>query len=60
MNCFKLGKLLEVGTGVVQMDRESSALVRSQDPFGRFFSCMVYVTKRSFTTPSFVNEANAS
>ena len=39
-------ELLEVGMGVVQMqDRDMLRLFVRKDPFGRFFSCMVYVTK---------------
>lgn len=45
------GELLEVGTGVVQMqDRDMLRLFVRKDPFGRFFSCMVYVTKDRYNT----------
>jgi glutamate dehydrogenase len=44
-------ELLEVGMGVVQMqDRDLVRLFVRRDPFGRFFSCMVYVTKERYTT----------
>ncbi|SHO56447.1 NAD-glutamate dehydrogenase [Vibrio quintilis] len=44
-------QLLEVGTGVVQMqDRDLLRLFVRKDPFGRFFSCMVYVSKDRHTT----------
>ncbi|MCW0470798.1 NAD-glutamate dehydrogenase [Vibrio chagasii] len=44
-------ELLEVGTGVVQMqDRDLLRLFVLKDPFGRFFSCMVYVTKDRYNT----------
>ncbi len=44
-------ELLEVGTGVVQMqDRDLVRLFIRKDPFGRFFSCMVYVTKDRYNT----------
>ena len=44
-------ELLEVGTGVVQMqDRDLLRLFVRKDPFGRFFSCMVYVTKERYNT----------
>ncbi|MGF1711052.1 NAD-glutamate dehydrogenase [Vibrio kagoshimensis] len=44
-------ELLEVGTGVVQMqDRDLLRLFVRRDPFGRFFSCMVYVTKDRYNT----------
>lgn len=43
--------LLEVGMGVVQMqDRDLLRLFVRKDPFGRFFSCMVYVTKDRYNT----------
>ncbi|MEF1192254.1 NAD-glutamate dehydrogenase, partial [Vibrio parahaemolyticus] len=43
--------LLEVGMGVVQMqDRDLLRLFARKDPFGRFFSCMVYVTKDRYNT----------
>lgn len=52
-------ELLEVGMGVVQMqDRDLLRLFVRKDPFGRFFSCMVYVTK-IVTTPSFAAKRNA-
>lgn len=44
-------ELLEVGTGVVQMqDRDMLRLFVRKDPFGRFFSCMVYVNKERYNT----------
>ncbi|WP_117235481.1 NAD-glutamate dehydrogenase [Vibrio maerlii] len=44
-------ELLEVGLGVVQMqDRDLLRLFVRRDPFGRFFSCMVYVTKDRYNT----------
>ncbi|USD66529.1 NAD-glutamate dehydrogenase [Vibrio sp. SCSIO 43136] len=44
-------ELLEVGSGVVQMqDRDMLRLFVRKDPFGRFFSCMVYVTKERYNT----------
>lgn len=37
--------------GVVQMqDRDLLRLFVRKDPFGRFFSCMVYVTKDRYNT----------
>ncbi|WP_038174765.1 NAD-glutamate dehydrogenase [Vibrio pacinii] len=47
----KEDELLEVGMGVVQMqDRDLLRLFVRKDPFGRFFSCMVYVTKDRYNT----------
>lgn len=44
-------ELLDVGMGVVQMqDRDLVRLFLRRDPFGRFFSCMVYVAKERHTT----------
>ncbi|MZI93267.1 NAD-glutamate dehydrogenase [Vibrio sp. CAIM 722] len=44
-------ELLEVGMGVVQMqDRDLLRLFVRRDPFGRFFSCMVYVSKDRYNT----------
>ncbi|MDR9828676.1 NAD-glutamate dehydrogenase [Vibrio sp. FNV 38] len=44
-------ELLEIGMGVVQMqDRDLLRLFVRRDPFGRFFSCMVYVTKERYNT----------
>jgi len=44
-------ELLQVGMGVVQMqDRDLLRIFVRRDPFGRFFSCMVYVTKDRHTT----------
>ncbi|MGO3798896.1 MAG: NAD-glutamate dehydrogenase, partial [Vibrio casei] len=44
-------ELLEVGMGVVQMqDRDLLRLFVRKDPFGRFLSCMVYVTKERYNT----------
>ena len=47
----KEDELLEVGMGVVQMqDRDLIRVFVRKDPFGRFFSCMVYVTKDRYNT----------
>ncbi|OEF30194.1 NAD-glutamate dehydrogenase [Vibrio rumoiensis] len=47
----KESELQEVGMGVVQMqDRDLLRLFVRKDPFGRFFSCMVYVTKERYNT----------
>lgn len=47
----KEDELLEVGMGVVQMqDRDLLRLFVRKDPFGRFYSCMVYVTKDRYNT----------
>ncbi len=44
-------ELLEVGMGVVQMqDRDLIRVFVRKDPFGRFFSCMVYVSKDRYDT----------
>ncbi|MCW8344440.1 NAD-glutamate dehydrogenase [Vibrio sp. ZSDZ65] len=44
-------ELLETGMGVVQMqDRDLIRLFVRRDPFGRFFSCMVYVSKDRYNT----------
>ncbi|MCG3729012.1 NAD-glutamate dehydrogenase [Vibrio cincinnatiensis] len=44
-------ELLAVGMGVVQMqDRDLIRLFVRRDPFGRFFSCMVYVSKERYNT----------
>lgn len=44
-------EMLEVGTGVVRMqDRDQLRLFVRRDPFGRFFSCMVYVSKERYNT----------
>lgn len=44
-------EMLEVGVGVVKMqDRDLLRLFVRRDPFGRFFSCMVYVTKERYNT----------
>ncbi|EIA0805169.1 NAD-glutamate dehydrogenase [Vibrio vulnificus] len=44
-------ELLEVGMGVVQMhDRDLLRLFVRKDPFGRFFSAMVYVTRDRYNT----------
>ncbi|GAL03558.1 NAD-specific glutamate dehydrogenase large form [Photobacterium aphoticum] len=44
-------EMLEVGRGVVRMqDRDLLRLFVRRDPFGRFFSCMVYVTKERYNT----------
>ncbi len=44
-------EMLEVGTGVVKMqDRDLLKIFVRRDPFGRFFSCMVYTTKERYNT----------
>ncbi len=44
-------ELLATGMGVVQMqDRDLTRLFVRKDPFGRFLSCMVYVTKERYNT----------
>ncbi|MGR6839678.1 NAD-glutamate dehydrogenase [Aliivibrio wodanis] len=44
-------EMLEVGMGVVKIqDRDLLRLFVRRDPFGRFFSCMVYVTKERYNT----------
>ncbi|MDV7104373.1 NAD-glutamate dehydrogenase [Vibrio sp. TH_r3] len=44
-------QLLKIGLGVVQMqDRDLVRLFVRKDPFGRFFSCMVYVSKERYST----------
>ncbi|WP_261817375.1 NAD-glutamate dehydrogenase [Vibrio gallicus] len=44
-------ELLHTGIGVVQMqDRDLIRLFVRKDPFGRFLSCMVYVTKDRYNT----------
>ncbi|MDB1123908.1 NAD-glutamate dehydrogenase [Vibrio algarum] len=44
-------ELLKIGLGVVQMqDRDLVRLFVRKDPFGRFFSCMVYVSKERYNT----------
>ena len=44
-------ELLEVGMGVLQMqERDMTRLFVRKDVFGRFFSCMVYVTKDRYNT----------
>ncbi|MEZ9710090.1 NAD-glutamate dehydrogenase [Vibrio breoganii] len=44
-------ELLHIGMGVVQMqDRDMIRLFVRKDPFGRFLSCMVYVTKERYNT----------
>ncbi|MBY5946077.1 NAD-glutamate dehydrogenase [Photobacterium rosenbergii] len=44
-------EMLDVGCGVVRMqDRDLLRLFVRRDPFGRFFSCMVYVTKERYNT----------
>ncbi len=44
-------ELLHTGMGVVQMqDRDLIRLFVRKDPFGRFLSCMVYVTKDRYNT----------
>ncbi|KEY91325.1 NAD-specific glutamate dehydrogenase [Candidatus Photodesmus blepharus] len=47
----KEDELLEVGMGVIQMqDRDLLRLFIRKDSFGRFFSCMVYVSKERYNT----------
>ncbi|WP_419209657.1 NAD-glutamate dehydrogenase [Photobacterium leiognathi subsp. mandapamensis] len=44
-------EMLDVGMGVVRMqDRDLLRLFVRRDPFGRFFSCMVYVAKERYDT----------
>ncbi|MPW35740.1 NAD-glutamate dehydrogenase [Vibrio sp. B1Z05] len=44
-------ELLHIGMGVVQMqDRDMIRLFVRKDPFGRFLSAMVYVTKERYNT----------
>lgn len=44
-------EMLIVGMGVVRMqNRDLLRLFIRRDPFGRFFSCMVYVTKERYNT----------
>ena len=44
-------EMLAVGMGVVRMqDRDLLRLFIRRDPFGRFFSCMVYVSKERYNT----------
>ncbi|MBM7035786.1 NAD-glutamate dehydrogenase [Vibrio ulleungensis] len=44
-------ELLDTGMGVVQMqDRDLIRVFVRKDPFGRFLSCMVYVTKDRYNT----------
>ncbi|EAS64631.1 NAD-glutamate dehydrogenase [Photobacterium angustum] len=44
-------EMLEVGIGVVRMqNRDMLRLFVRKDPFGRFFSCMVYVDKERYDT----------
>ena len=43
--------LLQIGSGVLQMqDRDLLRLFVRKDPFGRFFTCMVYVNKERYNT----------
>ncbi|PJC87953.1 NAD-glutamate dehydrogenase [Vibrio sp. HA2012] len=43
--------LLEVGSGVLQMqDRDLLRLFVRKDPFGRFYTCMVYCDKERYNT----------
>ncbi len=44
-------EMLEIGSGVVKMqDRDLLKIFVRRDPFGRFFSCMVYTTKERYNT----------
>lgn len=44
-------EMLEVGMGVVQIqDRDKLKVFVRRDPFARFFSCMVYVTRERYNT----------
>ncbi|AEY01833.1 NAD-glutamate dehydrogenase [Oceanimonas sp. GK1] len=44
-------ELLEIGMGVLAMqERDMTRLFVRRDLFGRFFSCMVYVTKERYNT----------
>ena len=45
------GDLLKVGKGILTMqDRDVCRLFVRRDVYGRFFSCMVYVTNERFNT----------
>ncbi|WKE67366.1 NAD-glutamate dehydrogenase [Gallaecimonas kandeliae] len=44
-------ELQQVGLGVLQMqERDKTRLFIRKDPFGRYYSCMVYVTKERYNT----------
>lgn len=44
-------EMLKVGMGVVQIqDRDRLKVFVRRDPFGRFFSCMVYVSRERYNT----------
>ncbi|OOE75847.1 NAD-glutamate dehydrogenase [Salinivibrio sp. ML290] len=44
-------EMRDVGMGVVQMqDRDMLRVFVRRDPFGRFFSCMVYITRERYNT----------
>ncbi len=44
-------EMLDIGMGIVQVqDRDMLRLFVRKDPFGRFFSCMVYVARERYTT----------
>ncbi|KEY90673.1 NAD-specific glutamate dehydrogenase [Candidatus Photodesmus katoptron] len=47
----KENELLEIAMGVLHMkERDLLRLFIRKDPFGRFFSCMVYITKERYNT----------
>ncbi len=44
-------EMCEIGVGIVQMqDRDLLRVFVRRDPFGRFFSCIVYVTRERYNT----------
>ncbi|MCC4796949.1 NAD-glutamate dehydrogenase [Enterovibrio norvegicus] len=44
-------EMLDIGMGIVQVqDRDMLRIFVRRDPFGRFFSCMVYVARERYNT----------
>lgn len=44
-------EMLEIGMGIVQsQDRDTLRVFVRRDPFGRFFSCMVYISRERYNT----------
>ncbi|RXJ74297.1 NAD-glutamate dehydrogenase [Veronia nyctiphanis] len=44
-------EMLDIGMGIVQVqDRDMLRVFVRRDPFGRFFSCMVYVSRERYNT----------
>ncbi|NGN96691.1 NAD-glutamate dehydrogenase [Grimontia sp. S25] len=44
-------EMLDIGMGIVQVqDRDMLRIFVRRDPFGRFFSCMVYVSRERYNT----------